>query len=179
MTFMDLVSLISLLLSVVSFATSSVGKLNRYKQQFMAVGYVLFGFVLSRMVYTLLPPGQVVGVQPRVIVWVLLLPVMAIVVLVTLKKEGTNLALFAVASFFWYLAVYGKAVGLIEPFKLRDNEAIAAIDVAERAADFDREIEIIQWMEQDRTKEERKALDERVGILRSRKAERLAHPPSQ
>ena len=177
MTFMDLVSLVGLLLSAVSFATSSVGKLAKYKRELLAVGFVLFGFVLSRVLYTYLPPGhQIVELHPRLIVWSLVLTRMAIVVLVALKKEGSYQAAWVVFLFFVYLSLYGKSVGLVETFKLRDNEIIAAVELNERSADFDRAIEILEWTKEDRTREEQKVLDARIGVLRSRKAERLARP---
>ena len=74
-----------------------------------------------------------------------------------------------------YLSVYGKSVGLIETFKLRDSEILSSVEVDERSGDFDRAIEILEWMKGGRTREEQQAIDARIAILRTRKAERLSH----
>lgn len=100
MTFMDLISLIGLLLSVASFIASSLSKFKSYRREFMAIGYVLFGFVISRVVYIYLPPGNIGGaVEPRSIVLMIIIMVMSIVVLVALKKEGSQQATW-LCSFF-------------------------------------------------------------------------------
>jgi hypothetical protein len=176
MTLIDLISLISLLLSAASFATSSVGRLAKYKSEFLAVGWVLFGFVISRILFTYLPPGGAgLRLQPRVFVWGLVMIVMATVVLVALKKEGTNQAVWIILIFFMLLGINGKSMGLIETFKLRDSEILSSVETDEHSGDFDRAIEILEWMKGDRTREEQQAIDARIAILKSRKAERLLH----
>ena len=180
MTFMDLVSLISLVLSAASFATSSAQKLAKHKQQFIAVGFVLFGFVISRVLYTYLPPGSVgLSIRPRVLVLAMVVAVMAVVVLVALKKEGSHQAVWVVFIFLVYLNLYGKSLGLIDMITLRDKEILSAVEINERSRDFDRAIEILEWTRQGRSQDEQRMLDERIGVLRSQKAKELAHQQSQ
>lgn len=177
MTFMDLISLISLLLSVASFATSSVGKFAAYKNEFMAVGYFLFGFVISRLLYTYLPL-QTVGefFSPRFFVWALILGVMAIIVLTALKREGTHYSIWVIMVFFILISFNGKYVGLIDNFKLRENEFLSIVEIDEKSGDFDRAIEILTLMKDGRNQEEIKTLDTRISAIKLLKTEKLSHP---
>ena len=146
MSFIDLISLIGFLLSVVSFATSSAEKLAPFKRELIAVGYVSFGFVISRILYTYLPPGIIAGVslQPRSYIWVLLLVVMAIIVLYTLKKEGSRQAVWVFMLCFMVISTNGKSIGLIDNFKLRDNEILYDVEMNEKSGDLSRAIELLE-----------------------------------
>ena len=176
MTFMDLISIIGLLLSVASFIASSFSKFKSYRREFMAIGYVLFGFVISRVLYTYLPSGNFgTAIEPRSIVLMIIILVMAIVVLVTLKKEGSEQAIWVVFVFIVYMSVSGKTLGLIDDFKLKDNEILAVVEINEKLGDIDRVIELLEWMKDDHNKNEKQVIDARINTLKTEKIKKLSH----
>ena len=84
--------------------------------------------------------------------------------------------MWTVMLFLFFLSTYGKSVGLIDNFKLRDNELLSAVEINEKSGDIDRAIEVLDWMKEGRSKDEIKVLDARISILKSRKAEKLSRP---
>jgi hypothetical protein len=178
MAYMDLISLISLLLSVASFFASAFNKFKSHRREFMAIGYVLFGFVTSRILFIFLPSGNLdTAIEPRNIVIMIILMVMAIIILVALKKEGSEQAIWVVFMFIVYVSIYGKSLGIIDNFKLRDNEILAIVEISEKSGDMDRAIDLLEWMKEDHNNDEKQVIDARIDVLKSNKIKKLSNKP--
>jgi hypothetical protein len=136
----------------------------------------MLGFVVSRVLYSYLPSvGGNLHFEPRFAAWGIILAVMAIVVLVSLRKEGSHQAVWVVFLFLVYLSFYGKSLGLVDNFSLRDGELVSAVELDEHGGDFDRATQLLEWAKSDRPKDEQQAIDSRIAGLRSRKTEWLSH----
>jgi len=172
MNVFDLVSVIASILTIAGFFGLTWSQASRYKKFLAPLSWLLLGFVLSRVLYPILPSAYSTSADRSDIVFAVIL--LGFVAILVMQLQGT-LRGDPVYSIFLLVVLVSGYGFLDKPSNLAvtPSEYLLLVETNERSGDLRRAIEMLSIARKESGFGDRQALDERISKLKEELDQRL------
>lgn len=172
MNVFDLVSIIASILTIAGFFGLKWPQASKYKKFLAPISWLLLGFVISRVLYPILPSVGSPGADRSDIIFAVVLLGFVAIFVMQLQESLRGHPVYSILMLLAFVSGYGL---LDRPSHLvvDPSEYLLIVEANERSGDLRRAIEMLTIARKESGCGEVQVLDERIGVLKEELDQRL------
>jgi len=176
MGFVDTISIVRVIASILSLFGSKLQKFHKYQQSLLVFGAFFLGLILGRIIETFFPdrrPG--LEITARQAVWAFIFIIGAVIVLITLIREGTQRATVFLMVFMLSVVVTAYLY-LDKPVRMTIEEQIYVVESREKNGNITGAIELLKDIKHQAPQSYREVIEKRITSLEAQSLQRMSTP---